>query len=382
MSLETRWKKFLQSLRNQGTFRSFQSPTGLDFTSNDYLGYGSGRRGPPSSQRECNLNASGMASRLLRGHHPIWEEVEELLSTWHGSESALIMTSGYVANEGLLATVISPEDWVASDELNHSSIIDGLRLCRAERFIYRHLDLNQLEEGLAEANRNKIPDRELFLVTESMFSMEGDRAPLTELAGLANMYGANLIVDEAHATGFFGPRGGGIVNELNLRDHVLATVHTGGKALGCCGAYLCCQKWLKTLLVNRCRHLIYTTALPPATALRWLEILPYVQADEDGRNLLQRNINYFRTKLHEAGITPLGNDFIVPIVLSDNNLTLAIANYLQLAGVDIRAIRPPTVPIGTSRLRISLHADHKLAELDKVANGIEEALQIFGRNSA
>src|SRR5262249_44403119 len=153
------------------------------------------------------------------------------------AESALMMTSGYVANEGLLATVIEPYDWVASDEINHASIIDGLRLARAERFVYRHQDLNHLESGLQQAAQGRTRERQLFVLTEALFGMDGDATPLGPLVDLAERYDAHVLVDEAHSTGCFGPAGSGRVDAARLRGRVLATVHTGGKALGVCGAY-------------------------------------------------------------------------------------------------------------------------------------------------
>src|SRR5262249_48339200 len=200
---------------------------------------------------------------LLRGHHPIWDEVETMLALWHGVEAALIFTSGYSANEAVLSTLIEPHDFVASDALNHASLIDGLRLSRAEKFIYRHADVDHLARGLGAAARTRTPGRQLFIVTESLFGMEGDDAPLREIVEVAERYDAQVIVDEAHATGCCGPRGRGRV-DLELRRRVCATVHTGGKALGVPGAYVAASAVLKEVLINRARQFIFTTALPPA----------------------------------------------------------------------------------------------------------------------
>jgi 8-amino-7-oxononanoate synthase len=313
---------------------------------------------------------SGTASRLLRGHHPLWDEVESRLAQWHGVEASLVMTSGYTANEGLLSTIIAPEDWVASDALNHASIIDGLRLCRAERCIYPHNDLNALETALKNAVRARPVGRELFVVTESLFSMEGDRAPLAQLVQLARRYGAQLIVDEAHATGCFGPTGSGLVDALGLRDDVVATVHTGGKALGVCGAYVCGSQQLRELLINCCRHLIFTTALPPAVAGWWLEMLPAVQADEAGRSILHENAARFRAILSSRGISAVGQDYLIPVQIGSDRQAAYAAALLQQQGFDIRAIRPPTVPVGTSRLRIAIHADQDCDTLEKAAQAV------------
>ncbi|MBY0512856.1 MAG: aminotransferase class I/II-fold pyridoxal phosphate-dependent enzyme, partial [Gemmataceae bacterium] len=266
MSLTDRWTAVLDDLRGRGRLRSFRLPAGLDFTSNDYLGYGSGRVVGPSPEghrrgeaepvahapgSDGPLATAGLASRLLRGHHPIWDEVEAVLAAWHGADAALMMSSGFAANEGLLATVAEPGDWVAADELCHASIVDGLRLARPRKFLFRHNDLNHLEDGLKAEAAKRPAGREMVVVTESLFSMDGDAAPLAELVPLAERYGANVIVDEAHTTGCVGPRGSGCVDAAGLRGRVLATVHTGGKGLGVPGSYICGSRLLKDYLVNR-----------------------------------------------------------------------------------------------------------------------------------
>jgi 8-amino-7-oxononanoate synthase len=370
MSLFARWADDLRRLRDEGRYRSLRPPAGHDFTSNDYLGYAS--RGQVVSH--CMLPASGAASRLLRGDHPVWHEVEAALAAWHGAEATLMMTSGYVTNEGLLSTVIEPGDWVATDALNHASIGDGLRLIRPRKFVFRHNDLNHLEDGLRSQAAEARPGRERFVVTESLFSMDGDRSPLREMAELAERYGAHLIVDEAHATGCFGPAGSGCVDEAGLRDRVLATVHTGGKALGVCGAYVCGSAQLKELLVNRCRHLIFTTALPPAAGEWWLAALTRVRTDDAGRRALHANARRFRELLAQHHITASGTGYVVPIIIGDDARAVEAAGRLQERGFDVRAIRPPSVPQDTARLRISIHADHEPNTLAALATALREAL--------
>lgn len=370
MTLFARWADDLQRLRDEGRYRSLRLPAGVDFTSNDYLGYAL----HPKATRTEPLPLSGAASRLLRGDHPAWHEVENALARWHGAEAVLMMTSGYTANEGLLSTVIEPGDWVATDALNHASIGDGLRLVRPRKFVFRHNDLNHLETGLKEASANRRPDRAIFVVTESLFSMDGDRPPLCEVAELAERYNAYLIVDEAHATGCLGPTGSGCVDEVGLRSRVLATVHTGGKALGVCGAYICGSAQLKELLVNRCRHLIYTTAQPPVVAPYWLEAIDRASQDDPGRVALHRNARRFRALLAENGVPTIGTEFVVPVVLGDDTRAVAVATRLQERGFDVRAIRPPSVPAGTARLRISIHADHRPEDLTGLAAAIREAI--------
>lgn len=369
MSLTDRWAAALGELRDQGRYRELGRPAGIDFSSNDYLGYGAAPP-PPSGQR---LARSGTASRLLRGHHPIWEQVEAALAHWHGAEAALLMPSGYAANEGLLATVIEPGDWVASDRLNHASIIDGLRLSGAERFVCRHLDLDHLESGLRAAAR--AGRRERFVVTESLFGMDGDLAPLEALVRLAERYGAHVIVDEAHSTGCFGPTGSGCVDAAGLRSRVLATVHTGGKALGVCGAYVCGSAQLRDLLINRCRHFIYTTALPPIIGTWWLDTLARVRTDHAGRAALHRGAATFWAELSRRGVAAPGSHYIIPILLGDDGRAVRAAHRMSEAGWDIRAIRPPSVPLGTARLRVSVHADHSPEALVAAAAAVAAALR-------
>src|SRR5580765_7119384 len=325
MDLAERWRNQLDKLRGQHRLRMLQIGQGVDFSSNDYLGYAK----LPTSPL-MDYSHSGAASRLLRGHHAIWDDVESVLASWHGAEAALVMTSGYVANQGLLSTIVEPDDWVASDACNHASIIDGLRLTRAKRHIYPHADLAELEKAIQAAPKQGAR----FIVTESLFSMEGDVPPLAALIELAERHGAHVIVDEAHATGCFGSRGGGLVDALDLRSRVLATVHTGGKALGVPGAYICCSTLLKQLLVNRCRHFIFTTALPPLIGAWWLGAIERAQEDDKARQRLHNNTRLFREELHSREVRTLGEHYIVPVLLGDDNRTVRAASQLQVAGFD------------------------------------------------
>lgn len=370
MSLVDRWSTALDQLRTQGRFRQFTLPAGIDFTSNDYLGYAT-RPNPPAD----DLPRSGAASRLLRGHHAIWDEVESTLAGWHGAEAVLMMTSGYAANEGLISTLMEPGDWVASDELNHACIVDGLRLARSRRFVFRHNDLSHLEDGLkAEATKNE-PGRERFVITEGLFSMDGDRAPLGVMANLCDRYGAHLVVDEAHSTGCFGPTGTGCVDAAGVRDRVLASVHTGGKALAVPGAYIAGSRLLKEYLTNRCRHLIFTTALPPAVGSWWTVAIDRVQNDSAGRERLNANASRLRSALTAGGVTAWGTEYVVPVVVGDDHRAVAAAARVREQGFDVRAIRPPSVPAGTARLRISVHADHQPTDLTRLAAAVADALR-------
>jgi 8-amino-7-oxononanoate synthase len=377
MGLTDRWSHTLESLRAAGRYRSVAPARGVDLCSNDYLGYAAARRSFPRSAAErddAELARSGTGSRLLRGHVSLWDEVESALCAWHGTAACLMMNSGYVANEGLLSTIITRDDWVASDQFNHASIIDGLRLARAERFVYRHTDMTHLEDGLRAASRVRSGSRELFVVTESLFGMDGDVAPLATIIQLAEQHAAHVVVDEAHATGCFGETGAGLVDRFGLRNHVVATVHTGGKALGVTGAYVCGSTMLRELLINRCRHLMYSTALPAAVAVWWREAIARVRQDETGRSALHDAARYFRSELKDR-VSAGGTEYIVPVIVGDDARCARVAAELQRRGWDIRAIRSPTVPLGTARLRISIHADHSHGLLARVAADVTKALE-------
>lgn len=363
MSLSSRWQETLNELERQSRLRAFRLSDGIDFTSNDYLGYAT-RPWPTDTA----LSTTGTASRLLRGHHPIWDEVETTLAAWHGADAVLMFGSGFTANEGLISTIIEPGDWVATDELNHACIAEGLRVCRPRKFVFRHNDVNHLADGLKAEHEKRHAGRELFIITESLFSMDGDRAPLAEMVELAERYSASLIVDEAHSTGCYGPHGAGIVDQLGLRDRVLATVHTGGKALATTGAYVCGSKLLKQFLVNKCRHLIFTTALPSTIGGWWKELLRVVPNDDARREALHESAAYLHQRLRTIGLKTLGDSYIVPVVMGTDEAAVQAARTLQHAGFDIRPIRPPSVPVGTARLRISVHADHARATLHHLAD--------------
>jgi len=370
MSLENRWGNQIDALSSQGLLRQLTPPRGIDFSSNDYLGFS---KNPSINGHDGER--SGTSSRLVRGHHQVWEKVESRLAQWYGKDcAALMMTSGYAANEGLLSTVIEPHDWVASDELNHASIIDGIRLSNAEKFIFRHNDLEHLEKGLRQAAATRSKERELFIVTESLFGMEGDCAPLDQIVGLAKKFDAHVIVDEAHATGCLGPEGKGRTFSLDDANVLLATVHTGGKALAVPGAYIIGSRLLKEFLINRCRHFIYTTALPPTVGAWWIDSINRVTGAHREREKLLSNAFFFRQALASNGIPTYGEHYVVPIILGDNDRALSAAQTLQKEGFDVRAIRPPTVPPGTARLRISIHADHDQAGWQALADAVARTI--------
>jgi 8-amino-7-oxononanoate synthase len=315
----------------------------------------------------------GTGSRLLSGHAAIWDEVEEEFARFAGTEAALYFGSGYAANLGLLTSLLKKEDVVFSDALNHASLIDGIRLSGARKIIYPHLDLNVLEAGLRNHARERC--RKL-IVTESVFSMDGDVAPVTELLALADRYGAGVILDEAHATGVHGPSGRGIAAEHGNMQYLAATLHTCGKALGSAGAFVCGSAVLKEHLINHARTFIFSTAMPPYMAEQIGAALRLaLTMDKEREELLGRSNRLAAGLRFQGWNTGNSASQIVPVVVGENEQALAAAEFLQREGFAIRAIRPPTVPPGSARLRFSLTcaiAEDELIRLENCMNAWRE----------
>jgi 8-amino-7-oxononanoate synthase len=278
--------------------------------------------------------------------------LEERFAEFAGTEAALFFTTGYAANLGLLASLVGKDDVIYSDVLNHASLIDGMRLSGARKVIYPHLDLEALEHALRQDSG--APWRRV-IVTESIFSMDGDLAPLGQLAELAEKYGAALIVDEAHATGVHGPAGRGLAAAAGIAGQVLASIHTCGKALGSAGGFVCGPEVLKDYLVNHARTFVFSTALPPYFARQIAAALDIaLTMDQERQELVQRSAR-LAEQLKAAGFKTAGSaSQIVPVILGNVADTLDAADYLQRDGFAVKAIRPPTVPDGSSRLRLSL----------------------------
>jgi 8-amino-7-oxononanoate synthase len=369
--IQSRLQRELDSLRSQAQFRTLEQPCGINFCSNDYLALA---RDPRLREAVAAAITEGCAvggtgSRLLSGHSTLWDELEEEFANFAGAEAALFFSSGYAANTGLLSSILRPDDIVYSDELNHASIVDGIRMTRAERVIFPHLDLTFLADALAKKCKG-----EKFVVVESIFSMDGDRAPLRDLLSLCERYQANMIVDEAHATGVVGPEGRGLVAESGHSNSILATVHTCGKALASAGAFVAGSKTLKDYLINRARSFIFSTAPPPYFALQVRAALRLARAAADRREHLKELGELLRMRLKEAGFeTRSSESQIVPIVLGSNEAALECAERLNAAGFGVRAIRPPTVPAGTARLRISLTSGLSKEDIEKLAAALTSA---------
>jgi len=346
----------LDDLKSQAQLRHLELPAGIDLNSNDYLGLASDPRLKRAIVQavESAPRMASTGSRLLSGHDEAWTALEIDFAKWVGAEAALYFTSGYAANVGLLSAILREEDVVFSDSANHASLIDGLRLAKCRRVVFPHLELNVLEE---ELQRNASAGGMRVIVVESIFSMDGDRAPLRELMALAERHGAELIVDEAHATGVRGAAGEGCVAEAGLAGRMLATVHTCGKALAAAGAFVCGSEKLRQLLINRARTFIFSTALPPYFAAQIAAGMRLAAEANTERANLREIAAFFRNELTRNGFDiARGDSHIVPVILGDNETSVKIAAHLRTRGFGVRAIRPPTVPAGTARLRLSLTA--------------------------
>lgn len=358
----------------QGRRRALAVPQGVDFSSNDYLGFA---RSPALHARfQAAVAAYGpahgsSASRLLRGHSALAAEVEAEIAAYHGAEAALIFTSGYAANVGLLSCVPQAGDTVLYDEAIHASQHDGLRLGRAAVSPFSHNDLTQLEQFLRAT-----PGR-VFVVTEAVFSMDGDTAPLPELADLCERFGALLIVDEAHAAGVFGPGGAGLCVAAGVADRVFARTVTFGKALGTHGAAVLGAAVLKDYLVNYARPLVFSTAPPPHNLLAVQAAYHLLKEAENLRSDVQARIAEAAATLADLpGVHVRGGQTpVVALVVGDDGRAVDIARRVQAAGFDVRAIRPPSVPLGTARLRVCVHAFNTSAEIQQLAAALNQAVR-------
>ncbi|QIP11822.1 8-amino-7-oxononanoate synthase [Spirosoma aureum] len=352
----------------------------IDFCSNDYLGFARSAdlkqaiQQADASASDARTGATG--SRLLAGQTHLAAAVEDKLASFYQTESALIFNSGYDANLGLLASLPQANDTLLTDELVHASMIDGARLSYATRHRFLHNDLNDLESKLQQTTRSG-QSGQVFVAVESVYSMDGDLAPLAEIVALCEQYGAALIVDEAHATGVYGPNGEGIVVALGLADRVLARVHTFGKALGVHGAAVVGSSVLRDYLINFARPFIYTTALPPHSLLAIRCAHQLVQLSANARKSLHERIRYFHQRVASQlpGTTwTRSSSPIQGLIVPGNDHARHIASEAQRAGFDVRAILSPTVPVGQERLRICIHLFNSTKEIDQLISVFQSAL--------
>ena len=332
--------------------------------SNNYLGLADHPRvREAAADAATRWGVGAGASRLVSGTMTIHRRLEERLAAFKHRESALLFGSGFLANAGVIAALARPGDVIFSDALNHASIIDGCRLSRAEVFVYDHSDVEHLEWGLAQAE-----GRGALIATDSVFSMDGDVAPLEEIVELAQRWGIRTLVDEAHGTGALGPGGRGALAELGLEDQVDVIVGTLGKALGSYGAFVACDQLMSRYLVNAARTFIFSTALPPPAVAGALAALDMLEERPRLVHRLAANSRALRDALAREGFeVPHVVTQIVPLVVGDPGLAVRICEAALGRGVFAQAIRPPTVPAGTSRLRLAVMASHREEELRKAA---------------
>ena len=335
----------------------------IDFFSNDYLGLATTGLLAELMRPDKVDSTGSTGSRLLSGNSEQAEMLEQTIASFHKAEAALLFNSGYDANMGLLASVTNRSSTILSDELCHASIIDGIRLSQCSRkYKFAHNDLSDLKEKLARYTS----DGPTVVVVESVYSMDGDMAPLAEMVRLCEQYDAQLIVDEAHATGVIGAHGEGLVCTLGLQDKVFARVHTFGKALGCHGAAVAGSNLLKQYLINFARPFIYTTALPGHSLHAVYCAYQYLSGHSFSNTTLHDLISYFRSRVAASGVEGWKDSVssIQALVVGSNDDARRFAAKLQQAGLEVRPILHPTVPLGMERLRICLHTFNTREQVD------------------
>lgn len=345
----------------------------FDFSSNDYLALSDHPRLKEASKKAVDLlGVSASASRLLSGDLKIHHQLEDRVAEFKGKESALVFNTGYQANVGIISALYDKGDAIFCDRLSHASIIDAVRLSGSKLFRFNHNDCSHLE-SLLKKEGDEFKNR--LIVTETVFSMDGDKPFLKELVEIKDKYNCFLMVDEAHATGIFGPNGAGVVEEQGLSDRIELIMGTFSKALGSFGAYLACSEKIKQYLINSCRSFIYSTALPPPVIAADIEAINIVKDEPFRRKTLLANAEFFCSRFREAGFDVKGGSQIVPLIVADAGRAVRISSDLQKSGFWVLPIRPPTVPQGQARLRFSLTYHHSKQLLEKLADRIVEVMR-------
>lgn len=362
-----RWQAEIERLQRSHRHRALTLPRGVDFTSNDYLGLA---HHPAlrealieALERDRIIGAGG--SRLLRGHHEEHARLEAFAATFFGAEKALYFGSGFLANFALFTTLLGRHDAVVFDERIHASAKEGIHASQAERYRARHNDLESYTVELKRAREHGA--RQIFVAVESVYSMDGDLAPLEALSKPARESDAVLVVDEAHATGVFGAHGRGLTE--GVRDTI--TLHTCGKALGVAGALVSASGETIDYLINRARPFIYSTAPPPCLAAAVTRALQLVDEEPWRRERVLALAKFAHAELNPDA--PFAGSQIVPVIIGADEETVAVAERVQAEGFDVRAIRPPTVPEGTARLRISINAGHTEEQIRALGAAIRAA---------
>lgn len=368
-------ERALTALAARGRLRTLAPRGGIDFASNDYLGLGASAELSTAISdalaRGVPVGAGG--SRLLRGNDPEHEALEGEAAAFFGAETALYMGGGFAANTAIFATLPQRGDLIVHDDLIHASAHDGMRVSKAERVAAAHNDVTAFRERIA-AWRDRGGTGRVWIAIESLYSMEGDTAPMADFDALAREAGAMLIIDEAHATGIYGPEGRGIAHALEGQPHVVS-LHTCGKALGVMGALVLGPRVLRDFLVNRARPFIYATAPSPLMAAGVRAALRLATETDERREALLARIALFGDALRrQSGIVPTGTQ-IQPVIVKSDTRAVAMAAALQDKGFDVRAVRPPTVPEGTARLRVSLTLNASAEDTVSLAGAIARELE-------
>ena len=379
----------LERLKQEGLYRKLRRVDGeqgatlsvngrevLSLCSNNYLGLANHPALREAAKQAIDRYGCGSAaSRLISGNMTLHEELEEKIAALKGTEAALVFNSGFQANAGIIPALVGEGDLIFSDALNHASLIDGCRLSRAKTVVYPHLDLDRLEQGLRDAPSN---GRKL-IVTETLFSMDGDEAPLDGIVDLAERYGAMVMVDEAHATGVFGPSGAGVVGKLGLTERISVQMGTLGKALGGFGAYVAGSRALREFLINRCRSFIFTTSLPPAVLAMAIAAIDLLYKEPQRRLALWHNARAMKEGLRKLGFSlGQGQSQILPLIVGDAEKCMTLSDKLLEKGLFVQGIRPPTVPPGTARLRITLMATHTHEHLHEALAAFQKVKDEMG----
>ena len=377
--LERRIQARIRALGESHLLRTLRAPQGIDLSSNDYLSLSQHSALKTRMIEAVERDGCGSTgSRLLCGERDSFAAVERSFAAFKSTGRSLYFSSGYLANLAVITTFAEAGDVLFSDALNHASLIDAVRLSSARRVVFPHADVAHVERLMKEHRGGQA-----FLVTESLFGMDGDIAPLDAYAAVCRATGTALIVDEAHAVGVYGARGSGLIEECGVGADVLLSVNTAGKALGVSGAFVAGRSWAIEYLVQRARPFIFSTAPPPSVAEALQASLSIVLAEPERRQRLMHLARHLRDELRVRGIAvPEGTSHIVPVIVGANDRASDVASALQAGGFDVRAIRPPSVPHGSARLRIAVNVGLDEATIERFADALAAAMKESSRWAA
>lgn len=364
----------LESRKQNNALRKLPFPNNLiDFSSNDYLGFSKNKSLFEAVHQYLissgNFQNGATGSRLISGNHAVYQEAENYIAQFHQSETALIFNSGYDANVGFFSSVPQKGDLILYDELCHASIRDGISMSNARSYKFKHNDFEDLERLILKPTTNNQQPTTIYIVTETVFSMDGDCPNMEELVSVSEKHNCYLVVDEAHTLGVFGENGEGLVQMLGLQHRLFARIMTFGKGLGCHGAAIVGSQELKEYLVNFARSFIYTTGLSPHSVATILAGYQYLQSEKEAIERLRENIIYFNQQKNLLGLKPMfvhSKSAIQSAIIPGNEKVKSIANQLQEKGFDVKAILSPTVPAGQERLRFCLHSFNTKEEISEV----------------